>query len=353
MDVLVFGWAMWMASSIGSFLNVAAYRIPRGLSVQGRSHCPSCRSSLSFRDNLPIFGWIFLRGRCRVCRLPISSRYPIVEASVGLTVALVVFARIYGWSLPHQNSGFSIGDLNMPTFNDPNSWALLAFHGGVLVALWLLALVRFDRLPLPPRLTSLSIVLAAAVLIVVPKFTVVSWKILATAKFYDGTGDTIGGLLRVLSALVVSSIIGGTLARRICQSTDSTLNPLPSNLRRLLDLIGLLSLAFLVIGWQSGLSLVAVSIILAAISQRLFDRAILNSKWRDPLSALAVSIPVSLSLHLFLWKTLHRLWVWPSDVAPVLTIVVWAIVALLLSSLLIPMQIPQSSIAAKVDDVSE
>jgi leader peptidase (prepilin peptidase) / N-methyltransferase len=73
---------------IGSFLNVVAYRLPRGESlVVPGSHCPRCDTPVKVYDNLPLFGWLLLRGRCRSCREPISARYPLVEA---LTCALAV-----------------------------------------------------------------------------------------------------------------------------------------------------------------------------------------------------------------------------------------------------------------------
>jgi len=76
----------------GSFINVLAYRIPKGLNiVTPPSACPACGTRLSWRDNLPIIGWIFLRGRCRYCRSPISAEYPIVEL-VTATLFGLIFA---------------------------------------------------------------------------------------------------------------------------------------------------------------------------------------------------------------------------------------------------------------------
>lgn len=74
-----------VGAALGSFLNVCAYRLPRSLSViRPSSRCPRCGAGIRPSDNVPVLGWIFLRGRCRSCRLPISARYPIVEAAVGL-----------------------------------------------------------------------------------------------------------------------------------------------------------------------------------------------------------------------------------------------------------------------------
>ena len=66
--------------SVGSFLNVVIYRLPlRRSLVWPGSACPSCRAPIRWYDNVPVVGWILLRGRCRDCKAPISLRYPIVE----------------------------------------------------------------------------------------------------------------------------------------------------------------------------------------------------------------------------------------------------------------------------------
>jgi leader peptidase (prepilin peptidase)/N-methyltransferase len=88
-------WALFVfifGACVGSLVNVLVYRMPRGLGVvTPPSRCPACETRLTWRENIPILGWILLRGRCRFCRSPISARYPIVEAFVAvLFVSLFV-----------------------------------------------------------------------------------------------------------------------------------------------------------------------------------------------------------------------------------------------------------------------
>lgn len=65
---------------IGSFLNVAIYRIPNGMSVANPpSHCPKCNHKIRWYENIPVFSYIFLRGKCSQCHEKISFRYPFVE----------------------------------------------------------------------------------------------------------------------------------------------------------------------------------------------------------------------------------------------------------------------------------
>lgn len=80
--------------SLGSFLNVVAYRIPRGQTPwsPARSHCPACDAEIRARDNIPVLSWLLLRGRCRDCGAAISWRYPAFEA---LTAILFAAAGAY------------------------------------------------------------------------------------------------------------------------------------------------------------------------------------------------------------------------------------------------------------------
>ena len=83
-----------LGAMVGSFLNVVAYRVPRGESVvTPRSRCPGCDTAISPRDNIPVVSWLNLRGRCRGCGERISPRYPVTEAVTAVAFAAVVLAR--------------------------------------------------------------------------------------------------------------------------------------------------------------------------------------------------------------------------------------------------------------------
>jgi leader peptidase (prepilin peptidase)/N-methyltransferase len=74
---------------VGSFLNVCISRIPEGVSiVSPGSRCPRCLNPIKPYDNIPVFGWLLLRGKCRNCALPISPMYPLVEFTTGLVFVL-------------------------------------------------------------------------------------------------------------------------------------------------------------------------------------------------------------------------------------------------------------------------
>jgi leader peptidase (prepilin peptidase)/N-methyltransferase len=130
MGVLIF----IFGASIGSFLNVVVYRLPAGLSLlHPPSRCPTCQHRLKPYDNVPVLGWLWLRGRCRYCGTAIALRYPLVEAVTGI-LFLAVF--LYFNSLP-----IIIG-----------MWVFLS---------WLLALslIDLDTMTLPNVLTQSGLVL--------------------------------------------------------------------------------------------------------------------------------------------------------------------------------------------------
>jgi leader peptidase (prepilin peptidase) / N-methyltransferase len=78
--------------AIGSFLNVCIARIPEGVSVVSPgSRCPGCGKPIKAYDNVPLLGWLWLRGKCRSCGLPISTMYPLVELITGLLFVACYF----------------------------------------------------------------------------------------------------------------------------------------------------------------------------------------------------------------------------------------------------------------------
>ncbi len=95
-------WLFAVGAVIGSFLNVCIYRLPTSENLFDQlrgiwkppSHCPRCGRQLLRKDNVPVLGWILLRGRCRFCRTRISPRYPLIEAANGLLFLLVFFCEV-------------------------------------------------------------------------------------------------------------------------------------------------------------------------------------------------------------------------------------------------------------------
>jgi leader peptidase (prepilin peptidase)/N-methyltransferase len=134
--------------TVGSFLNVVAYRLPRGESLsRPRSRCPQCGTQIRARDNIPVLSWLLLRGRCRSCGTAISRRYPLVEAVTALLCALVVIVlgpdedAVIGIAFVLLLVPVTLIDLDHRLI--PNKLTLL----GTVVAIALVALLKPDDLP--------------------------------------------------------------------------------------------------------------------------------------------------------------------------------------------------------------
>ena len=98
---IVLGFMAVLGAMIGSFLNVVIHRLPREQSiVLPKSACPACGAAIHFYDNIPILSFLILRGRCRSCHVPISPRYPAVEALGALLFALVTWRDGLSFALP-------------------------------------------------------------------------------------------------------------------------------------------------------------------------------------------------------------------------------------------------------------
>lgn len=85
----------------GSFLNVLIIRLKQGSSILGRSHCMSCKKTIKARHLIPVFSWLWLRGRCAYCRKPIHAQYPLVEAAAA-AFALIAYLRHPFFFLPQE-----------------------------------------------------------------------------------------------------------------------------------------------------------------------------------------------------------------------------------------------------------
>jgi len=111
LPILVFTLAAGL--TIGSFLNVVAWRLPRGESlVAPGSHCPGCEAPVRPRDNVPVVSWLLLRGRCRDCNTGIAARYPLVEGATAILWIAVVAAK---WGDPAQLAlGLALVTLMVP-----------------------------------------------------------------------------------------------------------------------------------------------------------------------------------------------------------------------------------------------
>jgi hypothetical protein len=149
---LLLAWLFGVGASVGSFLNVVAYRLPLRINlIRPSSRCPHCGHRIRLYDNLPVLGWFFLRGKCRDCRGPISFRYPLVEMLMGTAFVLVALGELF--FVPHAE-GVAIAGTR-PALTTWEPWPLwLAYGLHVLLVSTLIgaALVDYDGHAVPRRL---------------------------------------------------------------------------------------------------------------------------------------------------------------------------------------------------------
>ncbi len=139
---------------VGSFLNVVVYRMPRDLSLwHPGSHCPRCTHKLAWYDNLPIVGWLLLRGRCRYCALSINVQYPLVE-----TITLALFGLL---PAAYYLTDFRVSfhELGMA-----HTWPVLIVHLVLLAGLLAVTIIDARYYIIPLSITWFIALTAALVL---------------------------------------------------------------------------------------------------------------------------------------------------------------------------------------------
>ena len=145
-----------MGALIGSFLNVVAYRLPRKESlVSPGSRCPECGTPIKPWHNIPVFGWLMLRGKCASCGARISPRYPIVEAATAALCAAVVLDK----------------------GADRDAWLGLAF----VLLLVPITLIDLDTRTIPNKLTLTGAIVAPAIVLLTKSDSIVEHLIAAAA----------------------------------------------------------------------------------------------------------------------------------------------------------------------------
>lgn len=167
------------ALMIGSFLNVCIYRIPRNESIAfPGSHCTACGKPIKAYDLIPVLSFLFLHGKCRMCKEPISIRYPLVELITGILIAA------QAWRF-----GMTI------------EFFLYAAMTAVLIVV---TMIDLDLQIIPDRLVAALGILSLLYLFLVrfPRYGV-------SALYNSAIGFVLGGLFFLLIAIVSNGGMGG------------------------------------------------------------------------------------------------------------------------------------------------
>lgn len=339
-DLTILSWLLYFTGAIGSFLNVVAWRMPRGESINGRSKCPRCANLLLARDNVPVLGWISLAGRCRFCSLPISRRYPIVEAAVAISLTAVGITQLYSLSLPYQPMHWHGGPLWSPLVTG-SVLIVLVYHALMLSISWALALIRGDGVALPRSLVVFTLVVACLPMVAMPLLMVTPWQLERPEGWIAGNasaGQTtmhVDAVMRVISGLVAAAFFSRVLARTLCPAADPKLDPLGRDTGRLIDLMVILAVPSIVVGWQSVAAIVLMASVIAVLIRPFLTWLPINDgpngsiTRRDAMCRFSFSIPIAMTIHLVLWRHFVATPIWPSEGSSPQVIVIASVLVLL------------------------
>ncbi len=152
----VIWWLAFLCSlglCLGSFLNVIIYRLPRDMALGNPkwSFCPSCNSRIYWYDNLPVFSYLRLGGKCRVCKSRISPRYPLIEMTAGLIVLFLLDA----FFIAHTHTGVIVDYPGM-TWQLGEDWPILLAHIILMMALLAMSAIDLEHYWVDIRFTTLA-----------------------------------------------------------------------------------------------------------------------------------------------------------------------------------------------------
>lgn len=258
-EFLFVGWFFYFGASIGSFLNVVAWRVPEGRTIVfGGSKCPFCDTHLSFIDNTPILGWLYLQGKCRTCRLPIAPRYLLIEIAVGLAFMWLALWQLVrgGANLPHWNTFGREGLVNIVL--DP-PWPLISIylvHAGMFGILIMLATANTGRKPFPVFALVLIALGLASAKIIYPALDVVAWNLPFIETGITGFGPRANPAISVLVGGVAGSLIGWVSSFVFARRFGSVIGR---------HWVLQCFLVGTVLGWQSIVTIVVLSLIVYAV----------------------------------------------------------------------------------------
>lgn len=182
-DAAIVYWSV-MGLFVGSFLNVAIHRLPlenETVSKPRRSRCPKCKTTLTWKENIPLLSWLVQRGKCRTCKWPIPWRYPLVELLTAVLWGFVAWRTL------------------------PERFDLCLVHTIVLSGLVVATFVDFACFEIPDEVSIGGMVLAPIASLLVPDLHSGS----AIVVWIDGDGAAAVSRVAALSACLVGMVVGG------------------------------------------------------------------------------------------------------------------------------------------------
>lgn len=317
-------------ASVGSFLNVVAYRAPRGISVAfQRSHCPGCGAKIRGRDNVPILGWLLLNGQCRDCRETISRRYPTVETVTALLFLTLYFIELIsgGENIPIRRPNPYNGVVWILLYTKWDLVRLYLFHCLTISTLLTWALIDIDKQKNPIWLR-LSVAIVLGILpIIWPNLLPVYWWCIdvttSTSSELTSSSAIATSVLGVFAGATMGWLTIMAITRAKQHMGDSSgIQDKSTNLTTDHFISGGLIVG-LSLGWQAAMGVWLLTLLLRPIISG-------TSRWccvNEP--PITLIMFVAYFLQLIAWRSLSVFW-WPSASATPAT---WVILSLVFATL--------------------
>jgi len=268
---LVVVWVFVLGASLGSFLNVVIYRLPRGMSLSfPGSHCPGCQHPIRWYDNLPIVGWLKLRGRCRDCGSPISFRYPAIEMLVAAVALLLAWADVFSGNL--ARAGIEPRSID--------AWGLFAYHLVLVCTLLAAAYIVYDGLAPPARLFALALIVGVAVPLVDPQVGPLGGGLLPLDRFEA----CLSCRLAETAAAPAAGLLMGMLAW-----PGTSVGPLGKN-QRVPALLATTAVGTF-LGWQAACAIAACAMLVLLVSSAV--ERLLGYRYRLDYMALVAALSIA------------------------------------------------------------
>lgn len=316
LNVTIASWFVAFGASIGSFLNVVAYRLPIKRGIGGNSGCPYCGTPIDSLDNIPVLAWIQLRGRCRACRLPISIQYPLVEFTVAAIFFIVYVTEFAtgGSNLPsgliaRRGAGLLRVGVNVDVVMQLSAY-LFALSGLVAAAL-----IAVKRNTVPLKLYFWSAAPLVVLSLIQPKIIVEFWRDVAPESVMDLR-------MQAVATLVCGAAAGVAVARLVAplvyRGFDQRLLANDPASRGARQFIGAMSVAGALVGWQAIVPLAWAVVLCALLS------IILLRRYRSTIGLGDLTVWVWLGLVVFRanWSLIYRCSEWIPDSVPTVFVVV-------------------------------
>ena len=305
MQLFVYVWVAFFGACLASFLNVVAWRVPRGRSILGSSHCPHCEVRLSMKDNIPVFGWLNSNGQCRNCGVPIAVRYLVVELLLGLVFVLLFTIEVAwgGANLPLppdvQRTGieFLVFTPNVPLLST------FLYHAALMCGLFTIAVIASEKKTIPILVIIFAAIIPLAIASSYPNVLQVPWTALVRPvhdwplEQYSRLALETMGIGAAAGTLMGLLLFGVDFVFSYAARNQSNSQAASNRLPVLSAIVAGAMLVGMTLGWQSAVCVFVLWCICKPVLMFISP-----APFRETISSAAVVLMFATILHIVFWK---------------------------------------------------